>query len=104
MADAPLNQLSSVGIDQPTLGYRTNTSPVDESPHWVFGSVNTMATIRGEVEKRPGFSLAVETAITAIPGIVRRLFTWRRFSRIILRYGFGQGRRLSPARYRRFGN
>ena len=39
-----------------------------------------MATIRGEVEKRPGFSLAVETALTAIPGIVRRLYTWRLFS------------------------
>ena len=60
MADAPLNQLSYIGIDKPTLGYRTNTSPVDESPHWVFGSQNTMATIVGEMEKRPGFSLAVE--------------------------------------------
>ncbi len=80
MADAPLNQLTWLGIDKPTLGYRTNTSPVDESPHWVFGSRNTMSTIRGEMEKRPGFSLAVETALTNIPGIVRRLYTWRRFS------------------------
>lgn len=80
MADAPLNQLTWIGIDKPTLGYRTNTSPVDESPHWVSGSLNTMSTIRGEMEKRPGFALAVETALTAIPGTVRRLFTWRRFS------------------------
>ena len=80
MADAPLNQLSYLGIDKPTLGYRTNTSPVDESPHWVSGSANTMSTITGEMEKRPGFANAVETALTAISGIVRRLFCWRRFS------------------------
>lgn len=80
MASAPLDGLSYVGIDKPTLGYRTNTSPVDESPHWVSGSLNTMATIRGEVEKRPGFALAVESALSVIPGTVRRLFTWRRFS------------------------
>jgi hypothetical protein len=80
MADAPLNQLSYLGIDKPTLGYRTNTSPVDESPHWVSGSSNAMATIVGEMEKRPGFALAVEAAKSTIPGIVVRLFTWRRFS------------------------
>lgn len=80
MADAPLNQLTWLGIDKPTLGYRTNTSPVDESPHWVFGSANTMSTIRGEMEKRPGFAAQVETAKSQIPGTVRRLFTWRRFS------------------------
>jgi hypothetical protein len=80
MADAPLNQLTWLGIDKPTLGYRTNTSPVDESPHWVAGSSNTMATVVGEMEKRPGFALPVETLLSQIPGIVRRLFTWRRFS------------------------
>lgn len=80
MADAPLNQLTYLGIDKPTLGYRTNTSPVDESPHWVNGSSNTMSTIRGEMEKRPGFALAVEAALSIVPGIVRRLFIWRRFS------------------------
>lgn len=80
MADAPLNQLTYLGIDKPTLGYRTNTSPVDESPHWVNGSANTMSTIRGEMEKRPGFALAVESALSVIPGTVRRLYCWRRFS------------------------
>ena len=80
MADAPLNALTWLGIDKPTLGYRTNTSPIDESPHWVAGSQNTMATIVGEMEKRPGFALAVEMLLSQIPGIVRRLFTWRRFS------------------------
>lgn len=72
--------MSYVGIDKPILPYRTNTSPVDESPHWVSGSLNTMATIRGEVEKRPGFALSVEALLTEIPGTVQRLFTWRRFS------------------------
>src|ERR1017187_201501 len=80
MADAPTNALSFIGIDRPTLGYRTNTSPVDESPHWVNGSQNTMATIVGEMEKRPGFANQVETALSVIPGTVVRLFTWRRFS------------------------
>src|ERR1035437_5668238 len=80
MADAPLNAMTWLGIDRPTLGYRTNTSSVDESPHWVFGSQNTMATIVGEMEKRPGFSLSVETALSAIPGTVVRLYTWRHFS------------------------
>lgn len=77
---APSNDLSWIGIDKPTLPYRTNTSPVDESPHWVAGSFNTMATIRGEIEKRPGFALSVEIALSKIPGTVRRLFPWRRFS------------------------
>lgn len=80
MADAPLNALSWFGLDKPTLPYRTNTSPVDESPHWVSGSSNTMGTIKGAVEKRPGFSTAVESALSSIPGIVTRLYTWRRFS------------------------
>lgn len=80
MADAPLNQLSYFGLDRPVLPYRTNTSPIDESPHWVNGSSNTSATIKGEVEKRSGFAAIVETALSVIPGTVRRLYTWRRFS------------------------
>jgi hypothetical protein len=80
MAEAPLNQLTYLGIDRPTLGYRTNTSPVDESPHFVEGSQNIMGTIKGEVEKRPGFSTPIETILSAIPGTVVRLYTWRRFS------------------------
>src|ERR1035437_6773540 len=80
MAEAPLNLLSYFGLDKPTLGYRTNTSPVDESPHWVNGSTNFMGTIKGEVEKRPGFATAIETALSAIPGTVVRLYTWRHFS------------------------
>lgn len=80
MAGAPVSDLSYLGIDKPILPYRTNTSPVDESPHWVTGSVNTMTTIKGELEKRPGFALTVETLLTKISGTVRRLFTWRRFS------------------------
>lgn len=77
---APVSDLQFFGVDKPTIPYRSNTSAIDESPHWVAGSFNTMATIRGEIEKRPGFALPVETLLTAIPGTVRRLYTWRRFS------------------------
>lgn len=80
MPEAPLNQLTYYGLDKPTLGYRTNTSPIDESPHWVSGSKNVMGTIKGEVEKRPGFTNAIESKLSVIPGIVRRLYPWRRFS------------------------
>jgi hypothetical protein len=80
MADAPLNQLTYLGIDKPILPYRTNTSPVDESPHWVYGAQNAMATINGWVQKRPGFAIPIESLLSVIPGTVTRLFTWRRFS------------------------
>lgn len=80
MADAPGNQLTYYGLDRPTLPYKTNTSPVDETPHFVTGSKNVMGTIKGYLEKRPGFSTPVEQALSEIPGKVVRLYTWRRFS------------------------
>lgn len=80
MPQAPLNALSFFGVDKPTLAYRTNTSPVNDSPHWILGSQNIMGTIKGEIEKRPGFATPIETMLSNIPGTVRRLYRWRRFS------------------------
>lgn len=77
---APNSDLQYYGFDRPTLPYRSNSSPTDDSPHFIPGSVNALATISGWLEKRPGFSVAVETAISAIPGTVRRLYTWRRWT------------------------
>lgn len=80
MAEAPINQLSYYGLDKAILPYRTNTSPTDETPHWVSGSQNVMGTVKGYLQKRPGFTTPIETALSSIPGTVVRLFTWRRFS------------------------
>jgi hypothetical protein len=72
--------LAYLGIDKPTLPYRTNTSPADDSPHFIAGSVNFTATVRGELAKRPGFASAIETSLTNIPGTISRIYTWKRWA------------------------
>jgi hypothetical protein len=68
------------GYDKPTFPYRTVTSPVDDSPHFITGSQNALATVGGWLEKRAGFSDAIETALSSIPGTISRIFTWQRWA------------------------
>lgn len=72
--------LQYTGLDKPTLPYRSNTSPIDDSPHWITGSQNGLATVSGWMEKRAGFSAPLESALSALPGTVQRLFGWQRWA------------------------
>lgn len=66
-------------LAKPTLPYISYTSPVNETPHFIPGSQNIMASQIGYIEKRPGFSTPIETTPSVIPGIVKRIFPWRRW-------------------------
>src|SRR6202012_2145580 len=63
------------GIDKPTLPYVRFTSVGDTSPHFLPGSQNTMGTLIGYLQKRPGFSNLI-FATPYITGTINRLFTW----------------------------
>ena len=77
---APSTNLQYLGVDKPTLPYRSNTSPTDDSPHFIPGSQNVWATVEGWLEKRPGFSASLETTLSAVPGTINRIFFWKRWA------------------------
>lgn len=66
-------------LAKPTIPYRSYTSPVDEQPHFIPGAKNILGTEIGYLEKRPGFSTPVESALSTVPGKIVRIFTWRRW-------------------------
>ena len=74
------NALTYYGMDKPILPYKSFTSPVDESPHFVYGSQNVLALASGYLTKRNGFSDALETALSAVPGVIKRIFGWKRWA------------------------
>jgi hypothetical protein len=64
-------------LAKPILPYKSFTSPVDETPHFVMGSLNIMASQIGYMEKRPGFSFSWGS----VPqGKIQRIFGWRRWN------------------------
>lgn len=75
----PTSNLAYIGLDKPTLPYRSNSSPMDDSPHWVAGSQNALATVNGWIEKRMGFSTPTEDTLTSLPGKVVRGLQWQRW-------------------------
>lgn len=71
-------ELQYAGIDRPTLPYKTFTSVIDTSAHFIAGSKNTLVLADGMLRKRPGFS----TNLFASPmtlGTIKRTFTWERW-------------------------
>lgn len=77
---AESKSLQYIGIDKPLLPYISYTSPINESPHFVQGAQNILGSQVGYLEKRPGFSAKVETALSVLTGTIVRLFTWRRWN------------------------
>lgn len=77
---AESKSLQYLGIDKPLLPYISYTSPINESPHFIQGSQNLLASQIGYVEKRPGFSTQVETILSSVYGEINRIFTWRRWA------------------------
>lgn len=77
---AQQSQYNWLDFARPVFPYKSYTSPVDESPHFVSGSQNVLASQIGYLEKRPGFSQAIETTPSVLAGTVVRIFTWRRWS------------------------
>ena len=77
---AQQSQYNWLDFAKPTLPYISYTSPVNEAPHFVSGSQNVLASQIGYLEKRPGFSTAVESTLSTVPGIITRIFGWRRWN------------------------
>ena len=76
----PQSLLQYAGFDKPIFPYRSNSSPTDDTPHFIQGSQNVLATIGGTLQKRQGFSDPLEVAASTIPGKVVRLFAWKRWA------------------------
>lgn len=64
-------------IDNTALPYITNASITETRPHWVDGSHDTLATVRGWTERRPGFP--TYTADDFGVSVILRYFTWQRW-------------------------
>lgn len=77
---AESKSLQYLGIDKPLLPYISYTSPINESPHFIQGSQNLLASQIGYIEKRPGFSTPAESVLTSVTGTINRIFTWRRWA------------------------
>jgi hypothetical protein len=71
-------QLQYAGIDRPTLAYRTFTSVIDTSAHFVAGSQNTLVLADGMLRKRPGFANNAFTSPMTM-GTIKRTSTWERW-------------------------
>ncbi len=63
-------------IEKTNLPYVTNVSVTEPRPHWVSGSTNTLASIRGWMERRPGFSLYTSDSFAAA---VSGFTTWQKW-------------------------
>lgn len=75
---AQTKQLTYSGIDRPILPYKTFTSIIDTSAHFIQGSSNTLVLADGVLRKRPGFS--TQALRSGVPlGTVRRMKTWERW-------------------------
>jgi hypothetical protein len=66
-------------IENPCLPYRTFISPTDKTPSWTSGSSNLLTSLKGYVERRPGFATAVEGTPTTFTGQIVSQFTWRKW-------------------------
>ena len=65
-------------IDNTALPYISNASITEQRPHWVQGSHDTLASIRGWTERRPGLSVYTADAFASTLTILR-WFTWQRW-------------------------
>ncbi len=63
-------------IESTALPYVSNASITEARPHWVDGSHDTLASIRGWTERRPGFT-AFTADNYAIP--ITRWYTWQKW-------------------------
>lgn len=65
-------------IPNTALPYITNTNVIDGRPHYTGGSLNVLTSLKGFVERRPGFlSYAATTQIAT--GKIKRIFGWQRW-------------------------
>jgi len=64
-------------ISNTALAYVTNASITESRPHWVEGSHDTLASVRGWVERRPGFPLFTSDDFGS--NNVLRYFTWQKW-------------------------
>lgn len=69
-------------IDNTALPYISNASITEQRPHWVDNSHDTLASIRGWTERRPGFPTFNSSDFVGAYGAgakIQRWFTWQRW-------------------------
>lgn len=64
-------------IDDLAIGYVTNSSPTSTDPQWVAGA-DALTSIRGILEKRPGFAQSLEKVATSFVNL-KRMWIWQRW-------------------------
>jgi hypothetical protein len=71
-------QLQYSGIDRPILPYKSYTSVIDTSAHFVPGSQNALILSDGMLRKRPGFNFRLLRSAVS-NGTIKRIKTWERW-------------------------
>lgn len=66
-------------IDNTALPYISNASVIEARPHWIPGSSNVVASVRGWMERRPGLSAYTADSYPS-PTIINRWFAWQRWN------------------------
>lgn len=66
-------------INNTALPFATNVSPVDETP-LIFKGYNTLATLKHELNRRPGFATAIEAVPTTFAGRIETIYAWRKWN------------------------
>lgn len=66
-------------LGNPAIPFATYVSPIDETPHYIQG-LNTMTTLKGVLERRPGFAGPVESKVTTFAGRIASIYSWRRWN------------------------
>ena len=65
-------------LDAAALPYISNASIVENRPHWVTGSHDTLTSIRNWTERRPGFPVYTADAFP-LTSSIENWFTWKRW-------------------------
>jgi hypothetical protein len=73
------NKTSHHLLTQTNIKYQTFDSPASEDIMWQDGR-NLWINPRGYTERRPGFSIPLESSPSVLSGTVQRLFSWRRWN------------------------
>lgn len=67
-------------IYNPALGYVTNSSPISVDPQYIGGH-DTLTSLRGYLERRPGFADSVEVVASSFTNL-KRIFVWQRWANV----------------------
>lgn len=65
-------------LENLAIPYVSHGSPISKQPAICEG-VNTLTSVTGVLERRPGFAIALEKLPTTLPGFIAGMYTWKRY-------------------------